>query len=72
MLFLCLDVMTRNPDNQTICVGDKVVMNCGYSLTSGDVFILIAISCINGTCYGPPELTPPIPGLHLQYIRNAC
>ena len=69
MFFLCLDVMTRNPDSQTICIGDKAVMNCGYSVTSGDVYIFTPLADINNTLHAPaPEFSPPIAGLPLEFI----
>ena len=68
MFFLCLDVMTRNPDNQTICVGDKAVMNCGYSVTSGDVYIFTPLADINQTWHAPVPFSQPIAGLPLQFI----
>ena len=67
MFFLCLDVMTRNPDSQTICIGDKAVMNCGYSETSGDVYLFTPLAYINQTYYGPVPFSWPIPGLPLSW-----
>ena len=65
MVFLCLVVITNNPDSQTICVGDTAVMNCGYTFTTP----IIPIAVINGKSYIP--YSQPIAGLPLQFILPA-
>ena len=67
MLLLSLVVVTRNPDNQTICVNDTAVMNCGYYSTTGHVTIPLAN--INNTLHiSWIKISPPIAGLPLQFI----
>ena len=40
-------VYINDPENQTICIGDTAVMDCGYKSSSGVVPLLLAV--INGT-----------------------
>ena len=61
-----LVVVTRNPDNQTICVGDTAVMNCGYYSDFG--YAILPLALINKTIYDP--LRPPTAGLPLQFIPS--
>ena len=68
---ICLVVITRNPENQTICVGDTAVMNCGYYSIFLSGHVLIPLAYINGTLYGTyPGVNFPA-GLPLQYIALA-
>ena len=46
-------------------------MNCGYSETSGGVYLFTPLAYINQTHYGPVPISQPIPGLPLQFIIPA-
>ena len=58
-----LVVITRNLDNQTICIGGTAVMNCGYdsTITRQFGYVIMPLAYINETLYGP--LSRPIADL---------
>ena len=65
MHVLCLVVITSNPEDQTLCVGDIAVMDCGYDSSDFNV-VIIPLARINGTSHSFNN--PPIAGLPLQFI----
>ena len=67
MLFLSLVAVTRNPDNQTVCINDTAGMNYGYYLMIGH--ITIALAQINNTLHAS-WISQPIAGLPLQFIET--
>ena len=72
---LCLVIITRHPDNQTICVTDTVVMNCGFHLIFTKQIIGYPITPdarINGKSYNrSSQLMQPMCGLPLQFVAPA-
>ena len=67
-MFLCLVVITSNPDNQAICVGDTAVMNCGFD-NGGSGIVLVPLAIINGTTH--IFNNQPVAGLSLDFIFPA-
>ena len=41
-------VFINDPENQTICIGDTAVMDCGYESSSGVAIVPALIAFING------------------------
>ena len=68
MFLLGLVVITSNPDNQTICVGDTAVMNCGFD-NGGSGIVLVPLAIINGTIHALNS--QPVAGLSLDFISPA-
>ena len=58
--------ITNNPENQTVCVGGKAVVNCGY--TGGSLGLLPAL-VVNQTIN--LRDFPDIPGLPSEFIVSS-